>query len=336
LKKKKYKKIALITGGLGQDGSYMAELLLKKKYKVICISRNISAKKKWRHKYLYINNKIIYKKIDILNANKLKNLFSAYIFDEVYNFASQSLVEKSNKIGKCTINTNCLGLYNLLENIKNTNIKFYQASSSEIYSGFEKKKIVNNSSYYPTSIYSATKIFGQNLIDIYKKKYNLYICYGVLFNHESPLRDQRFVTKKICANVVKIIKNKKKKFSIGNIKIKRDWGYAKDYIKIIWKIMQKKKPRNFYINTNKLYSLQFFIEQCFKFFNIDIKWISKNNKLIGINKENKKILIETDQKLFRDNDNRNYFLKTNNMYKSLFPIKKLISLMLKEELRKEI
>jgi GDPmannose 4,6-dehydratase len=328
------KKTALVIGGLGQDGSYMSELLLKKNYKVICLSKSISKSKKWRHKFLNIEKNITYKSLDIRNLKKLLILFSKYHFDEIYNFAAQSLVEKSNYIGRQTININCLGIYNILECIKKKKVKLYHASSSEVFSGCDKRYIDLNTNFTPTSIYSATKIFGQNLINIYKMRYNLPICFGILFNHESPLRDKIYLTKKICHNVVKIIKKELDYLEIGDINIKRDWGYSKEYMNIIWRNMQKKKPNNLIIGTGKLYSIKYFIEKCFDFFNIKIQWEHKNKILIGKNKKNNRILIKSNLNFYRMNDLRNFTAKkTNKNYKLYYNLDKLIRLMLKSELK---
>jgi len=322
------KKIALITGGLGQDGSYMAELLLKKKYKVICISSQISNKKKWRHKFLNIEKKIIYKTINILNSKQLNKLFNLFSFDEVYNFAAQSLVEKSYSLGKKTILTNCFGLYNILEIIKQKKIKLYHSSSSEIFGDSKKKLISLRTNTNPTSIYAASKVFGQNLVDMYKKRYNINACYGILFNHESPLRDENFVTKKICKNVVEIFNKKRKYLTIGNIYIKRDWGFSKEYMNIVWKNMQKKKLQNFILGTGKLHTIKYFIEKCFEHYNVKLKWTYNKKNILGINKKNNQILVKSIAKLYRKNDLRNFTLKKKQNIKINVNIEKLINLML--------
>lgn len=327
----KKRKIALIIGGLGQDGSYIADLLLKKNYKIVCISSQISNKKKWRHKFLKIEKKIIYKKINILNSKKLSKLFNLFTFDEVYNFAAQSLVEKSFALGKKTILTNCYGLYNLLENIKDKNIKFYHSSSSEIFGDTRKKFVSLKSNTNPTSIYAASKIFGQNLLDVYKKKYNINACYGILFNHESPLRDKNFVSKKICKSIVEIFNKKRKYLNIGNIYIKRDWGFSKEYMNIVWKNMQKKKLNNFLLGTGKLYTIKYFIEKCFEHYNIHLKWIYNKKHILGINKKNNQILVKSIVQLYRKNDFRNFTLKNKRTPKIRTSLEKLINLMLKTE-----
>ena len=297
------KKIALITGGMGQDGSYLAELLLNKKYKVVVGCRELSKIKKWRHKILNIHNKIIYEKLDVSNVKNIKKIFKKYKFNEVYNLAALSFAAGSFKVPVETSKVTGLGCMYILEILKDLNhkSKFFQASSSEIF-GNNKSKVCNENTYLdPVNPYGLAKQFAHVATKNYRKKYNIFASNGILFNHESPLRGEQFVTKKIVKALTEIKFNKKKDtLKLGNIYSRRDWGHAKDYVNMMYKILIHKKADDFVISSEKQFSIKEFIILVCKKLNMPIKWQGKGFKEKAL--YNNKIIIEILKEFFRPND----------------------------------
>tara|TARA_Y200000002_G_scaffold79963_1_gene63024 strand:- start:49 stop:1077 length:1029 start_codon:yes stop_codon:yes gene_type:complete len=295
------KKTALITGISGQDGAYLAKFLLKKKYKVIGLERRSARTNNWRLEKLGISNKIIVEDVDIKEINNIIRIFSKYKIDEVYNLAAQSFVHSSFKNPIETSNTNSIGVLNFLEIIRNQKrkIKFYQASTSEMFGKHGKKKQNENTLFHPRSPYATSKTFAHYTVQNYRESYDIYAVSGILFNHESPLRGEEFITRKITLGLAKIFLNKQKILKIGNIYSRRDWGYAEDYVEAMWKMMQTKKPSDYVIATGKNYSVKQFINQCISVMKLKTRWVGKdlNEKLID--KKSKKILISIDKKYFR-------------------------------------
>ena len=296
--------IALITGILGQDGAYLAEFLLKKNYKVIGISRNLSSFKKWRLKKLNIESKVILERKDICKISDIKFILKKYKISEIYNFAAQSYVNKSFVLPLETVNVNTSGVIKLLESIRiiNPKIKFYQASSSEMFGNINSSSYKKEFNFKPESPYAISKLFSHHITRNYRNSYNLYAISGILFNHESPLRDNTFVIKKIIVGLVKIFKKNTKVIELGNIYARRDWGYAKDYIPQIWKMMQLREPEDFILATGKTHSIKELINIATKYLKLNVKWIGKglNEKLID--KSSKKIIIRINKKLFRPSE----------------------------------
>ena len=294
-------KTALISGISGQDGAYLAKYLLKKKYKIIGLERRSARTNNWRLEKLGISNKIIIEDVDIKEINNIIRIFSKYKIDEVYNLAAQSFVHSSFKNPIETSNTNSIGVLNFLEIIRNQkrNIKFYQASTSEMFGKHGKKKQNEKTLFHPRSPYATSKTFAHYTVQNYRESYNLYAVSGILFNHESPLRGEEFITRKITLGLAKIFLNKQKILKIGNIYSRRDWGYAEDYVEAMWKMMQTKKPSDYVIATGKNYSVKQFINQCITVMKLKTRWVGKdlNEKLID--KKSKKILISIDKKYFR-------------------------------------
>ena len=295
------KKIALITGISGQDGAYLAKFLLQKNYKIIGLERRSARYSNWRLQRLNIANKIIIEDVDIKEINNIIRVFLKYKIDEVYNLAAQSFVHSSFKNPIETSLTNSIGVLNFLEIIRNQNrkIKFYQASTSEMFGKHGTKYQDENTNFHPRSPYATSKAFAHYTVQNYRESYNLHAVSGILFNHESPLRGEEFITRKITLGLTKIYLGKQKVLKIGNIYAKRDWGYAGDYVEAMWKMMQTKKPKDYVIATGKNYSVKNFINECTKVLNLKTKWIGKglNEKLINI--KTKKKLIVIDKKFFR-------------------------------------
>ena len=298
------KKIAFITGITGQDGSYLAEFLLNKNYIVHGLRRRSSTNNLSNILHIIRNqnkNRFQLHYGDLSDASNLNKLINKIRPHEIYNLAAQSHVHLSFKIPEFTATVNSIGCLNLLEAMINfcPNAKFYQASTSELY-GDKKNGIFLNekSSFDPCSPYATSKLYSYHLVKNYRDQ-GYFACNGILFNHESPRRGTNFVTSKIIEGAVRIKKGKQKTLYLGNIYAKRDWGYAKEYVEAMWKMLQQKKPDDFVIATGKSYSVKFFCETVFKKLDIHINWKNKNLKEIGYDKKTNKILIKIDPYYFR-------------------------------------
>ena len=294
-------KIALITGISGQDGAYLAKFLLKKKYKVIGLDRRSSRNDNWRLNYLGINDKIILHISDLTEISSLQRIFDKYNIDEVYNLGAQSFVASSFDAPISTCDVNALGALRILEIIRNSKkkIKFYQASSSEMFGKVLMKPQTEKTPFNPQSPYAISKTFGHFITQNYRNSYKIYACSGILFNHESPLRGEEFVTRKITVGLAKIIKKEIECLYLGNIYSKRDWGYAADYVEAMWSMMQKKIPDDYVIATNQTFSVKDFINEAVKYYNLEIFWEGKGINEKAINKKNNKVIIRCDHKFYR-------------------------------------
>lgn len=275
------KKVALITGITGQDGSYLAEFLLKKNYKVHGIKRRSSSLNTSRIDHIYIDphysTNFFLHYGDLVDSNSLTDLIYKISPDEIYNLAAQSHVLTSFQIPDYTTQVNALGTLRILEAIRlsKKNIKFYQASTSELFGNSLEKKQSEQTKFKPESPYATSKLFAYWITKNYRDSYGLYAVNGILFNHESPRRGETFVTRKITIGLCKIALGLDKKLYLGNIYSRRDWGHAKDYAEMQWKILQQKRPEDYVIATGKEYSVKEFIEKCCKFLNIKIYWKGK-------------------------------------------------------------
>ena len=298
------KKIALITGISGQDGAYLANFLLKKKYKVVGVERRSARSNNWRLEKLNIKDKVIIEDVDIKEINNLIRVFNKYKIKEVYNLAAQSFVYSSFQNPIETSLVNSIGVLNLLEIIRNqkNKIKFYQASTSEMFGKHQKKNQDEKTLFHPRSPYATSKTFAHFTVQNYREAYNLHAVNGILFNHESPLRGEEFITRKITLGLSKIYLNKQKILKVGNLYSKRDWGYAGDYVEAMWKMLQSKKPNDYVIATGRNYSVKQFINEVVKILKLSTKWVGKglNEKLI--NKKNNKTIISIDKKFFRPSE----------------------------------
>jgi len=335
------KKTALITGGAGQDGSYLASFLLKKNYRVVLADRRNSRADNWRHKFLGIENHLIYEDFDLADFDSIFRIFKKFKFDEVYNLAAQSFVKSSFETPISTSDVTGLGALRILEVIRITNkkIKFYQASSSEMigntFSKIQNEKAILN----PRSPYAIAKVFAHNITKNYRDSYNMFACSGILFNHESPLRGEEFVTRKISKGLCEIKLNKKKLLELGNLDSKRDWGFAGDYVEGMWKMLQHKKPDDYVLATNKAYSVRDFINLSCDILKIKIKWIGKGKKEKAIDLSTKKIIIKINSKYYRPSEV--HFLKGdyNKAKKTLrwrpkVLFKDLVKMMIEEDLKR--
>ena len=298
------KKTALITGVSGQDGAYLANLLLNKSYKVIGTDRRSARGDNWRLRRFGIEKKIIFEEMEIGEIYEIDRIFKKYKFDEVYNLAAQSFVGASFNSPLNTANITGLGALRILESIRSTDpkIKFYQASSSEMFGDVLEDRQDEKTALNPKSPYAISKVFGHHITQNYRESYNIFAVSGILFNHESPLRGEEFVTRKIILGLVKILNDDLKCLELGNIYAKRDWGYAKEYVEAIWLMLQKKSAEDYVISTGKTYSIKDFINKAVKIFNLKTKWVGKglNEKLINI--KNQKIIIKINPKFFRPSE----------------------------------
>ncbi len=309
MKKNKNKKTALIIGVTGQDGSLLADFLIKKNYKVIGLKRRSSSFNTERIDHLYTSNQIPHNFEpyygDLTDSTNLIRIIQSTKPDEIYNLGAQSHVHTSFETPEYTANTDALGTLRVLEAIRILNLhnktKFYQASTSEIF-GNSKAPQNEKTTFKPESPYGTAKLYGYWITKNYREAYSMFACNGILFNHEGPRRGETFVTRKITRAVAEIYLNKRKTFFLGNLDAKRDWGYAKDYIESMWLMLQQKKPDDYVIATGKSCSVRQFVEKSFKIIGIDIGWRGKGINEIGYNKSTKKIIIKIDKNYFRPNE----------------------------------
>lgn len=334
------KKTALITGVSGQDGAYLAEFLLKKNYKVIGADRRSARSDYWRLRRLGIENKIIYEEIELAEIYEISRLLRKYKFDEIYNLAAQSFVKSSFNSPISTANITGLGVLRILETIREISpkTKFYQASSSEMFGKVLEKKQNEKTPFNPRSPYAVSKLFGHYIVKNYRDSYNLFAVSGILFNHEFPLRGEEFVTRKITLGFTRIVNGDLNYLELGNIYARRDWGFAKEYVEAMWKMLQKKKPSDYIISTDKNYTIKEFINVTTKFLGLKTKWIGKGLKEKLINLKTNKPLIKINPKYFRpaevdlligDSKKARKELK----WKSRTKFKELVNIMMKDELK---
>ena len=285
-------KIAIITGISGQDGSYLAELLIKKKYKIYGI---LNPQKKKNLKNLRsIKEKLLFKNIDINNYQKIKDLIRKIKPSEFYHLAAQSFINYKFEDEFFKLNPNINGTHYILSAIKqfSPKTKFYFAASSELFGNTKNSPQNEETKFNPRSAYGVSKVAGFYLTKNYREAYNIHACSGILYNHESPRRDENFVSRKITKNLSLILKGKIKKISLGNINSKRDWGHAKDYVYAMWKMMQLKKPQDFVIGSGKIHTVKDFIKLAFKHVNLNYKkYIKIDSKLF---RPNDKIILKAD------------------------------------------
>ena len=294
-------KKALITGITGQDGAYLSQLLLKKGYKVYGTARRSASENFWRLEYLGIKEKINLIDFDLLEISNIQNVIESIKPNEVYNLAAQSFVPTSFELPILTTDINSLGALRILDTIRNFDptIKFYQASTSEMFGKVQDIPQTENTKFYPRSPYGVSKLYSHFITINYRESYNLFACSGILFNHESPLRGNEFVTKKITKSLSKIKKGDLDCMKIGNIDAKRDWGFAGDYVEAMWLMLNSRKADDYVISTGSYHSVKDFIDMATSHLSMKTEWQGKgiNSKLI--NKKNGKTIVKVDKKFFR-------------------------------------
>lgn len=341
-------KKALITGITGQDGSYLTEFLLEKGYEVHGIIRRSSSFNTKRIDHLYkdphINNLRLFLHYgDLTDGSNIARIIQKIKPTEIYNLGAQSHVRVSFDIPEYTGDVDGLGTLRILEAIKDTGVKtkFYQASSSELFGKVLEVPQKETTPFYPRSPYGCAKLYAYWITKNYRESYGMFACNGILFNHESPRRGETFVTRKITRGFAKILAGEEKYIYLGNLDAKRDWGYAKDYVEVMWKMLQQKKPTDYILATGEAHSVREFVEECAKLLKIDLEWSGKGLKEVGINKKNNQTLIKIDPNYYRpaevdfllgDPSKAKKELKWNPQ-KTKF--KELIKIMLKEDLKNE-
>ena len=296
-------KTALITGITGQDGAYLAKFLLNKNYHVIGCYRRSSTVNFWRLLELEIfgESKLVLVDLDITDPMNIYSVVKKYRPNEIYNLAAQSFVASSFENPVVTTNINSLGPLYFLEAIKliDKNIRFYQASTSEMYGKIQNPSQDENTPFYPRSPYAASKLYAHWITINYRESYGIFAACGILFNHESPLRGEEFVTKKITLAVAKIKYGLQKTLYLGNLNARRDWGYAEDYVQGMWQILQAEKPDNYVLATGKNETIRNFAVLAFRTADIEIKFEGEKENEIGIDIKTGTPVIRIDKKHYR-------------------------------------
>jgi GDPmannose 4,6-dehydratase len=300
-------KKALITGITGQDGSYLAELLLSKGYEVHGIIRRASTFNTKRIDHLYKDPhnedvRLFLHYGDLTDSSNLNRLIEKIQPDEIYNLAAQSHVKVSFEVPEYTAEVVGIGTLRLLDAIKETGVKtkFYQASTSELFGGLPETAPQNEKTpFYPRSPYAAAKLYAYWITVNYREAYNIFACNGILFNHESPRRGETFVTRKITMAVANIVKGKQDKLYLGNLNAKRDWGYAGDYVEAMWLMLQQDEPDDYVIATGETHSVREFCEKAFECVGIKIEWVGSGIEEKGIDSKTGRVLVEVDPRYFR-------------------------------------
>jgi GDPmannose 4,6-dehydratase len=301
------KPVTLITGITGQDGSYLAELLLEKGYEVHCIIRRSSSFNTGRidpisEKYNTTGKKrFIGYYGDLTDSSNLNRILEKVHPDEIYNLGAQSHVKVSFEVPEYTAETDALGVLRFLDAIKELGIKtkFYQASTSELFGKVQEIPQTEKTPFYPRSPYGVAKLYAHWAVINYREAYGLYACNGILFNHESPRRGETFVTKKITTAAARIKLGLQDRLFLGNLDARRDWGYAPEYVEAMWMMLQQEKPDDFIIATGETHTVREFVEEAFKIVGIEIEWKGKGVEEKGINADNGKVLVEINPRYFR-------------------------------------
>ena len=309
MNKRNKKKIALITGVTGQDGSYLAEFLLNKKYIVHGVKRRTSMINTNRIDHIYekpqARKNFFLHYSDLTDSSSIYKIINKIKPDEIYNLAAQSHVAVSFENPEYTTNVNANGTLKILDAIRAANLakhtKFYQASTSELFGKVQEIPQSETTPFYPRSPYGVSKLYSYWITVNYRESYNMFACNGILFNHESPRRGETFVTKKIAIELAKIFHGIDNTLYIGNLDAKRDWGHAKEYVEMQWRMLQLKNPVDLVIATGKQYTVRNFINECAKTIGIEIKWSGKGIKEVGIVKKiiKKQKYIKLGQKIVK-------------------------------------
>ena len=335
------KKKALITGISGQDGAYLAQYLLNQNYKVFGLDRRTASNNFWRLEALGIKDQVIKLQVDLTEYSSIRDIISSHNFNEIYNLAAQSFVASSWDNPITTSNINSIAVTNLLDTIYrfSPKTKFYQASTSEMFGNVKIKKQNELTPFNPRSPYGVSKLYAHWITKNYRESYGLFAACGILFNHESPLRGEEFVTKKIISQLVEIKKGSIQPLKLGNLYAKRDWGFAGDYVEAMYKILQHNQPDDFVVGTGKSYSIKEFINLSLDQLKIEYKWIGSNLNEVCLEKNSKRKLITIDPSLYRPAEVDTLTADANKAKKILgwsskTSLRKLIKLMIEFELSK--
>ncbi|EEX52346.1 GDP-mannose 4,6-dehydratase [Prevotella sp. oral taxon 472 str. F0295] len=306
------RKVALITGITGQDGSYLAEFLTEKGYDVHGLLRRSSSFNTGRIEHLYLDEWVRDMKkqrpinlhwADMTDSSSLIRIIGEVRPTEIYNLAAQSHVKVSFEVPEYTADVDATGVLRLLEAVRICGLekqcRIYQASTSELYGKVQEVPQKETTPFYPRSPYSVAKLYGYWIVKNYRESYGMYCCNGILFNHESERRGETFVTRKITLAACRIKQGFQDKLYLGNLDAKRDWGYAKDYVECMWMMLQQEQPEDFVIATGEMHTVREFCELAFKEAGIDIRWEGQGVNEKGIDTQTNRVLIEVDPKYFR-------------------------------------
>lgn len=300
---KKKMKTALITGITGQDGSYLAELLLEKGYMVHGIVRRASLINTARIDHIFDHKRVKLHYGDLTDSANIVHILQQCQPDEIYNLAAQSHVKVSFEMPEYTGNVDGLGTLRILEAVRilgmEKKCRIYQASTSEMYGLVQETPQTETTPFYPRSPYGCAKVYSYWITKNYRESYGMYACTGILFNHESPRRGETFVTRKICRGLSRISVGEQKVLYLGNLDAKRDWGHAKDYVRAMWLMLQQDEPDDFVIATGEQYSVREFVEKVAPYFGITIEWHGEGDDEIGMDKHTKKTIIAVHPKYYR-------------------------------------
>ena len=294
-------KVALITGITGQDGSYLAELLLEKGYEVHGIVRRASLINTHRIDHIFEQIKLHYG--DLTDAMSVTNLIKDIEPDEIYNLGAQSHVKVSFEIPEYTAQVDGLGTLRVLEAVRllgmEMKTRVYQASTSELYGEVQETPQTETTPFYPRSPYGVAKLYGYWIVKNYRESYGLHASSGILFNHESPRRGETFVTRKITRGLSRISVGEQEFLYLGNLNAKRDWGHAKDYVEAMWLMLQQDEPDDYVIATGEQYSVKDFVDKAAPFFGFNIEWMGEGELEFGYDWNTKRKVIAVDKKYFR-------------------------------------
>ena len=297
-------KVALITGITGQDGSYLAELLLQKGYQVHGIVRRSSLITTDRIDHIYDSITLHYG--DLTDSTNLVRIIQKVKPDEIYNLGAQSHVKVSFEMPEYTADVDGVGTLRVLEAVRllgmEKNVRIYQASTSELYGLVQETPQRETTPFYPRSPYGCAKIYGYWITKNYREAYGMYACTGILFNHESPRRGETFVTRKITRGLKAISEGNQNVLYLGNLDARRDWGHAKDFVRAMWMMLQQDTPDDYVIATGKQYSVREFVNRSAPYFGFDIEWYGTGEDEIGIDKNTKKTIIAVNSKYYRPSE----------------------------------
>jgi GDPmannose 4,6-dehydratase len=294
-------KVALITGITGQDGSYLAELLLEKGYEVHGIIRRSSSINTSRIDHIYQNINLHYG--DLTDSTNIVRVIQKVQPDEIYNLGAQSHVKVSFEMPEYTADVDAVGTLRILEAVRllgmEDRVRIYQASTSELYGLVQETPQRETTPFYPRSPYGVAKIYGYWITKNYREAYGMYACTGILFNHESPRRGETFVTRKITQALSKISVGLQDCLYLGNLSARRDWGHAKDFVEAMWLMLQQDEPDDYVIATGVQYSVKDFVEEAAPYFGMNIVWLNEGLDTVGYDRNSKKTVIRVDPKYFR-------------------------------------
>ena len=294
-------KVALITGITGQDGSYLAELLLEKGYEVHGIIRRSSSINTDRIDHIFQNVKLHYG--DLTDSTNIVRVIQKVQPDEIYNLGAQSHVKVSFEVPEYTADVDGMGALRILEAVRllgmEDRVRIYQASTSELYGLVQETPQKETTPFYPRSPYGVAKLYGYWITKNYREAYGMYACTGILFNHESPRRGETFVTRKITRALSRISVGLQDCLYLGNLDAKRDWGHAQDFVEAMWLMLQQDEPEDFVIATGVQYSVKDFVEEAAPYFGMKIAWEGEGLNEVGIDRSSGKTIIRVDSKYFR-------------------------------------